>query len=1207
MLEPVAATILPALRLGRPFTAHLASSTAMTVFTRTTTANSNSTFPHDFFIPHPRHAKGKQRARPEDEEAAWSWMTLVNGAVSYHHVPARTSLVFFPSSLLPKHSAHAYMYALKAKPRPRPVVPRGPLICRPRPRRVSGQKLVGFSAKDHPPLSRTWLRKSDISQRRHASSLRAAAEVDGPLLRRSKPDDWKTMIEDVARRNSRFNLGNAWSAYESLYKLDGCESVAPNVLLMFANRICFAALGIPQDPKSPDVLRSWALRLEELLNEVDRRLSHTTDGLPQKYRWTSSSRGQFECLMLAVTALHGHLDEAIKGAIKIEERPFNERKHLVVDLFTVILMSMRHYQDPSAVLHFLVQEWTRFGVWLPTVCRDVSDDAMRASSTRFRETVLGIISCVEKPVTVMSDLPAGWTQLQRQRAGQLLIDAFCDSRLADDARRVLEKMQQMQLNAPLKTYLQVVRGLVKSNSFESANILFDSISRQSEHGPHTADYYATGLYLCAHQKRVERAEEFFDRLARSRWVDKGHIAMLLHAHAIVGDIERVTQLFDHFFPPASSKETQTLMPTRVHYNIVVFGYAQCNDMDGMNKWLEQMTEAGHAPDLYTYGIVLQSFAMRGEIESIVSLLDQMRAARIQPDRTCYTTAIALLAQRKDSRAAEEVYKRALKEGVVPDQQMVAALMHAYVEAASWQGVIRTFDYMRSSAGRGMRLTIQVFNTLLKAYVLIGAPFRIVANLFQRLETVDMRPDSYTFALLIQSACDSGFMDAAIDLYKEMEKLTEDWKSAAHLNTYVHTIIIDGFLRRGKRVQAKAIFDRMKEQGFSPSAVTYNAIIRAYGNVRTEESLQTAENFLTSLVSDSNSPDQLQQRRTWLQPVGGRRVSIDKVFAPLMIAYTWQDRPEEVERLYKQMLDAGGEPTLNTLTSLLDAHRRMRNLDAVKQVWKHLHELALHQTRRNVLLQENGEKVAPALRRLGTAMCIPLSMYIDALSAAGEHAEIAAVWQQMRNEGLLFDSHNWNHLAVALVRAGEPERAFEVVEKVILPWRRKSRQMSLLREPEPETPFEDKDDDDLPPPEEMELPPVPIESPMHSPRRRSVSVRKSTILMSKNLTESESEDFVHALHVLHQISPLWNSWRPHAATLTVLGEVLRHLRSGNLVQAVRPDEDMAFAQYAANAEEVQRRAELAGKMLGKLYDGYPATIRLIQDYEVIKNSRTQFRR
>src|SRR5262249_5112932 len=146
--------------------------------------------------------------------------------------------------------------------------------------------------------------------------------------------------------------------------------------------------------------------------------------------------------------------------------------------------------------------------------------------------------------------------------------------------------------------------------------------------------------------------------------------------------------------------------------------------------------------------------------------------------------------------------------------------------------------------------------------------------------------------------------------------------------------------------------------------------------------------------------------------------------------------------------------------------------------------------------------------------------------------------------LAFDSHNWNHLAVALVRAGEPERAFEVLEKVILPYQHKSSRLRAKRVKNPTSPlvFDDKDtdiqitDDQLP--------------AAHSRNRRVQMVRtnKRRLFRSEDL-ENATEDFIHPLFILHSISPVWSVWKPHRLTISILHRVLQHLMAGGIIRPV----------------------------------------------------------
>ena len=668
----------------------------------------------------------------------------------------------------------------------------------------------------------------------------------------------------------------------------------------------------------------------------------------------------------------------------------------------------------------------------------------------------------------------------------------------------------------------------------------------------------------------------------------------MHAYAKTGKPDRVLELFHDFFPPTARKQDR---PNIIHYTTVIYAYAQVGDLDGVNTWLGKLSEAGFRPDLHVYSIVLDSFASRADVTSMSTLLDQMRDAGVAMTAVICTTIISTLAQRGDPMAAEQLYKRAVNEGVVPDRAMVTAIMNAHAEAGSWDGVIRAWDYLCTPGRAGAAITIEVVNTLMKAYVLVGAPFRTIAHIFRQLPRKNLRPDSRTFVLLIQSACDSGFMDIAEELYEEMKRLVHEEKQTfLQADVYVLTVLMSGYLRQGKRVRAKAMLDEMKARGIEPNAVTYAAILKAYGEQKVDNGRQVAQEFLDSLMQ-SGTED------TWLQLLGGRRLTVETVYRPLLNAYVQHEEPEKVEQLYEDMLRSGGSPTLGTLTMLLDVHRRTGNVATVQAIWPDIYRLGLEFTRQNALLSPSPVQ-SPSLHAYGSLMCVPFSIYIDALSAAGKHGEVAQAWKTLKDQGLQFDSHNWNHLVTALVRAGEPQRAFDIVENVILRYQRQSRRhLERERDLHPMSPLTL----DLPPPEEGDLPPHRPEAPLHSAERRRAAAQRSTRRLWNwaSLDDRAAEDFAHPLHLLHTMSPLWNTWRPHGATLVLLGRVLSHLRSGRLVQAVQPDSDTEFEQMAVDAEEIRKRTEAAGMVLGEIYDHFPETVKLVREYELMR--RTSERR
>ncbi|KAI0650527.1 hypothetical protein C8Q79DRAFT_1116133 [Trametes meyenii] len=1157
MLEPLAATVLNTILPSRPIATHfLAPKSAFGMAVRPVT----HALPHDFFTPHASGDKGKQRALPEDDQRCssgsdgttrWSSRVASAGGTDSTTAPA--------SRTLPT---------------------------RPRTRRIPGHRPIPSTSGGHIPSIRAWSRQVHVAQRRHASS---GTSVEPLRHCPPVPDDrdaWMKTFKDVSQGSVAISPEDAWQAFESLWRHNDRLPGPPSAALAFMANVMLGVVLGHRSELSPELFHRWGTRLQEALHHVDPGIQDMPRNVV-RVRWNG--------LILAAEAMLGNLDEAADACAMLFHQvdPVHKaaQRGQMLQVYTILLQATAQHRGARAVADLLVEHrWVNKYLsgfrQPPPLTRDAD---------QFARVVFSSLSRLEEPVTYLQHWLRILSKERVSTVGSLLIHAT--SRAKRDPSPILQALQHDGVALPDRVALTAVKTLARIGSYAAADKILASVSPEVTnkvgHRRLRPDYHSTALFLASRQGKIDEAEEFYNTLADWNKADVDDQAAYLHAYAVAGKPERVVELFHQLFPSTFNQPSKQPRPNLVHYTTVMFAHSQVGDLDGVNLWLQELSRAGLRPDLYVYSIILQSFAAQGDVESMSSLLDQMRDSGIQPSFIIYTTLITTLANRRDPMAAERVFKRAVDEGVTPDRRMVSALMNAYVESGSWQGVIRAFDYLNTAGRPGASVTIEVFNTLMKAYVLIGAPFRLVANLFRRLGAAKLNPDGRTFALLIQSACDSGFMDIAEDLYEEMERLsTSEERTALRGDIYCLTILMRGYLVLNRRMKAKGVLDRMREKGIQPNAVTYAGILKAYGEQNTEEGMKVAEEFLRSLLH----PD---AGRSWLQLERGRRLTVETVFRPLLNAYVQGERVLDAQRLHQDMLDAGGEPTLGSLAALLDVHRRTGNIDGVRTIWPEIHRLGLEFIRQNTLLSP-GESSAPTLRGHGTIMCIPLSIYIDALSAAGEHAEVALVWKTLKDQGLQFDSHNWNHLVTALVRAGEPHRAFDIVENVILKYQQQSRrQHGRERDVHPESPLAP----DLPPLEEGDLPPPRDEAPLHSAVRRKALAARATKRLRNvaSIEERGAQDFAHPLHMLQQLSPVWNTWRPHGATLTLLGRVLDHLRAGKLVQAVRPHTDAEFEQAALDAEEVRGRTEVAGRVLGGIYDAFPRTVQLVREYELMKRT------
>ncbi|EEB96891.1 hypothetical protein MPER_03889 [Moniliophthora perniciosa FA553] len=127
----------------------------------------------------------------------------------------------------------------------------------------------------------------------------------------------------------------------------------------------------------------------------------------------------------------------------------------------------------------------------------------------------------------------------------------------------------------------------------------------------------------------------------------------------------------------------------------------------------------------------------------------------------------------------------------------------------------------------------------------------------------------------------------------------------------------GHLRHRQPTEARAVYNEMLERNIQPDSIAYSTILHAYGNEKSEESLKLAENFIRGLIAAED--------KTWMTANGGKTTALEHIYGPLMKIYARMQRIDDVERLHESLIEeAGGEPTLGTLTTLLDAYRRVGN-------------------------------------------------------------------------------------------------------------------------------------------------------------------------------------------------------------------------------------------------------------------------------------------
>jgi len=1166
----------------------------------------------DFFTPNPRRVKGKARAGiglphvdllPDElkQECARSWLLdttfwerfRFEGAHSPKFCTCLLKILEFVDLDLDKT---VFTYPTRL------------------PRHCTPARAIPSSQRRHITPRHFSPRFTHSPPRPRLFSDSASRYADADASTSSKPHNPFEHLENLLRPlcsatpQESADPDKAWETF--LVMVESGAVIPPHlrhILFAFATRLASGAFTMACDSSSTpaEEMSSRAAKVRRILGVI------TSSRFP--------ARLELEITEARCMALEGRLEEVEAVMDKYCGRDFSSEDALnntpLVQISQAMIRAIELLHGPEAAYDWAVSRWAIVEQYLWTKSQPLYSRASRLAAASLRNTLMHVVGRVEDPGAFLAERTRTRPGRPWKEVGEHLIDALCALQLPTEALDMMRQMERLSIPPSVNIKLLLVKVLAKKGSFGTAHDLYARVCSEMEDKREVElrEVWSTGLYLHAKEGSVERARKDFKRLEERNWVNFETIHLLLHATALNGLVRQTIETFEHFFPRgAKPPQFKYGMPARTHYTEVLFAHAQAGNMDRVHTWLRRMAEDKIIPDAHIYAILLKGFGSSGDIPSFSKLLGRMNSFGVPLNLHGYTTIISLLAQTGDSFGAEQTYKKALKDGIKPDIMMLNALMYAHVQSGHWKGVVTTFNYIQSLPGKRHRPTTATYNTILKAYVLLGTPFSIVSDLAVEQETLGTRPNAHTYALLVQSACDSEEFDLALGLLAQMDRLASKAKSEVEVTVYVLTVLMGSFLRHGDKVRAREMFEQMKSRSIVPTAITYSTIIHAYAQEKTPKALQLAEAFLRQVIAAESEDDGL--RAGWVESSGGRSVALNTVYQPLMHVYAKLRQVEDVERLQQELLDRGGKTSLGGLTALLAAYRNEGDIEAGKQTWSLIYEMASQRSGLGDIL--SGVKIKSDGRQepmsQSNILCVPLSIYIDLLSSTGNHGEVAKVWDELRTRGFTFDSHNWNHLIVALIRAGEPERAFAILERVILPnatptssageaeYGRKRR--------EPDSPLSivgGSNEASLPVQDGSPAePPAWVEVTMHKSDQRMEGVKRiSKYLEYHPMPDTNARgDFTRRLETLQLIPLSWNSWRPHSVTLSVLSHALTRLASGRLVHPIQGDSNAPGHNRPVSLDPPTPTDDSAKAVLNRIYGNYREAVRAVKEFERRENER-----
>ncbi|CAF2150822.1 hypothetical protein BRARA_A01912 [Brassica rapa] len=346
-----------------------------------------------------------------------------------------------------------------------------------------------------------------------------------------------------------------------------------------------------------------------------------------------------------------------------------------------------------------------------------------------------------------------------------------------------------------------------------------------------------------------------------------------------------------------------------------------------------------------------------------NLLETLKPTR---EVILYNVTMKVFRKSKDLEKSEKLFDEMLQRGVKPDNATFTTLISCARQCGLPKRAVEWFEKMPSFGCEPDNVTLA---TMIDAYGRAGN-VEMALSLYDRARTEKWRIDPVTFSTLIRIYGYSGNYDGCLNIYEEMKSL------GVKPNLVIYNRLLDSMGKAKRPWQATIIHKDLISNGFEPNWSTYAALIRAYGRARYGDDALVIYrqmkgkgmeltvilyNTLLSMCADIGYVDEAFEIFQDMKSSG----SCDPdswTFSSLVTVYSCCGRVSEAEAALREMREAGFEPTLFVLTSLIQCYGKAKQVDDVVRTFEQVLELGIEPDDRfcgcllNVMTQTPKEEI-----------------------------------------------------------------------------------------------------------------------------------------------------------------------------------------------------------------------------------------------------------
>ncbi|XP_019151649.1 PREDICTED: pentatricopeptide repeat-containing protein At3g62470, mitochondrial-like [Ipomoea nil] len=367
------------------------------------------------------------------------------------------------------------------------------------------------------------------------------------------------------------------------------------------------------------------------------------------------------------------------------------------------------------------------------------------------------------------------------------------------------------------------------------------------------------------------------------------------------------------------------------------------------------------------------------------------------DSKTYNAMMAILGKTRQFETMVSVLEEMGEKGLLTTETFVIA-MKAFAAAKERKKAVGIFELMKKYK---FEYGVETINCLLDALgrAKLGKEAQV---LFEKLEH-RFTPNLQTYTVLINGWCKVKKLMEAGKLWNEM--IDKGFKP----DLVAHNIMLEGLLRCHKSSDAIKLFEVMKAKGPSPNARSHTILIRYLCKQRKmDEAIEYFEEMLgtgcepdvavyTCLITGFGNIKKMDRAYALLKEMREKGCPADaQLYNALIKLMSNRRMPDDAVRIYKKMIQNGVQPTIHTYNMMMKSFFTTRNYDLGCAVWEEMNS-------KGCCPDENSYTV-----------------FIGGLIRQGRSVEACKYLEEMIEKGMRAPQLDYNKFAADFSRTGNPD-------------------------------------------------------------------------------------------------------------------------------------------------------------------------------------------